>query len=158
MPPVRSTDRQVRYARVLGLVFIAAGFAGVGIGWSGMARVDCAECQLPYLLSGGAAGLGLILVGGFLIVLAQIRATELSFNESIGRTNAALMRIAGTALAADGKNGHVIAGQSTYHRPDCRLVQGKSNLEKVSVESAQMSGLSPCRVCNPEQVDVPLQA
>jgi hypothetical protein len=43
----------------------------------------------------------------------------------------------------------VVAGKSTYHRPECRLVEGKADLDRVSVEVARLQGLSPCRVCNP---------
>jgi hypothetical protein len=42
-----------------------------------------------------------------------------------------------------------VAGKSTYHRPECRLVEGKTDLDRVSVEVARLQGLSPCRVCNP---------
>ena len=67
-------DRQIRYARILGLCFIVAGFAAIAFGWSGAARVACPDCQLPYLLSGGAAGLGLVIVGAIALIIAQIRA------------------------------------------------------------------------------------
>src|SRR5207248_998006 len=56
-------DRQIRFARILGLAFIVAGFVAIGIGWSGAARVDWPGSQFPYFLSAGATGLGLIGVG-----------------------------------------------------------------------------------------------
>ena len=153
-------DRQIRYARILGLCFIVAGFAAIAFGWSGAARVACPDCQLPYLLSGGAAGLGLVIVGAIALVIAQIRAAQFSFQDQVRQINQAVVRVAG--LAASGANGHkdpqVVAGQSTYHRPDCRLVQGKSDLERVTVETAVMTGLSPCRVCNPATPDVPVSS
>jgi len=152
-------DRQIRFARILGLCFIAAGFAAIGFGWSGMARVACPDCQLPYLLSSGAAGIGLIIVGAGALVIAQIRASQLGFQEQVKQINQAVVRVAG--LASSGGNGHkdqVVAGQSTYHRSDCRLVQGKADLERVTVETAVMSGLSPCRVCNPATPDVPVSS
>jgi|SRR5438105_10627838 len=74
--PKRSvaTGRQIRYARVLGLLVCAGGFAVMGLGWAGTARVSCTDCQIPYLLSGGAAGLGLVVFGVTILVLAQLRA------------------------------------------------------------------------------------
>jgi hypothetical protein len=147
-------DRQIRYLRILGLGFVVAGFVVIGFGWSGMAKVACPDCQLPYLLSGGAGGLGLVIVGATLLILSYIRATQFSFTEQVDRINQALVRVAGVAVGG-ATDGHVVAGQSTYHRPECRLVQGKTGLEKVTVATAQMSGLSPCRVCNPEHQDVP---
>jgi hypothetical protein len=59
------------------MVFVAAGFAGIGVGWNEMARVTCVDCQLPYLLSAGAGGLGAIVLGVGLLVIAQIRAERM---------------------------------------------------------------------------------
>ena len=147
----------VRNARILGIVLIALGIAAIIIGWNGMAKVDCAQCQLPYLLSGGAAGLGLVLVGSVLLIMAQIRVAQNAFRDQVRQINQAVIRMAG--LASGGGNGHaVVAGQSTYHRPECRLVQGKSGLERMAPETAAMQGLTPCRVCNPATPDVPVSS
>jgi hypothetical protein len=59
------------------MAFVAAGFAGIGVGWNEMARVTCVDCQLPYLLSSGAGGLGAIVLGVGLLVIAQIRAERM---------------------------------------------------------------------------------
>jgi hypothetical protein len=66
--------RRVQLTRFIGLLFALAGFGAIGIGWNRMASVSCVDCQLPYLLSGGAAGLGLVLVGVGLLLVAQLRA------------------------------------------------------------------------------------
>ena len=145
-------DRQVRYARFLGLVFCVAGFAAIILGWNGTARVACPDCQLPYLLSGGAAGLGLIVVGAVLMVLAQVRSERLHLAEQLS----ALLRPLGAATAAlanGGSNGKVVAGESTYHRPDCSLVRERTELDRVPVETARAVGLSPCRICRPVGAD-----
>ena len=151
-------DRQIRFARILGLCFVAAGFVAIGFSWNGAAKVACVDCQVPYLLSGGAAGLGLIIVGTMSVVIAQIRASQLAFQDQARQINQAVVRVA--SLGQGGGNGHgqVVAGQSTYHRPECRLVQGKQGLERVNVEMAVMNGLSPCRVCNPATPDVTISA
>jgi hypothetical protein len=151
-------DRQIRFARIIGLCFIAAGFVAIGFAWNGAAKVACVDCQFPYFLSGGAAGLGLIVVGSMAVVIAQIRSGQLAFTEQVRHINQAMVRVAG--LTQGGGNGHsqVVAGQSTYHRPECRLVQGKQGLERVNVEMAVMNGLSPCRVCNPATPDVTVSA
>ena len=156
MPAKGRGDRQIRFARILGLSFIVAGFAAIGFGWSGMARVACPDCQLPYLLSGGAAGVGLIILGAASLIIAQVRLAQQSWQDQVAQINQAVIRVAG--LSSSGGNGHsqVVAGQSTYHRPECRLVQGKAGLERVTPETAVMNGLSPCRVCNPAVPDVPV--
>lgn len=151
-------DRQIRFARILGLCFIVAGFIAIGFAWSGMAKVACPDCQLPYLLSGGAAGVGLILLGSVALVVAQIRVAQLGFQDQVGHINQAIVRVAGLTQSGENGRNQVVAGQSTYHRPDCRLVQGKQGLERVTVEMAVMNGLSPCRVCNPATPDVPVSS
>ena len=90
------------------------------------------------------------------LVIAQIRSAQIAFQDQGRQVNQAVLRVA--SLAGTGGNGHsqVVAGQSTYHRPECRLVQGKQGLERVNVETAVMNGLSPCRVCNPATPDVPV--
>jgi hypothetical protein len=148
VPGRQGPDRQVRYGRILGLVFLLVGFLAIGLGWNGMAKIAYADGQLPYLLSGGAVGLGLILVGATLLIAAQLRDERIKL--------AAQLRDVGTAVskavavgAGVASADMVLAGKSTYHLPGCRLVEGKTDVDKVSVEVARLNGLSPCRVCSP---------
>lgn len=156
---------QVRYARMFSLAIALAGFLAIFLGWNGAARFAAVDQQVPYLLSGGAAGLGLIVLAVGLLVIAQIR-TDRRKLMNVLEVMAVAVRKAGmpeaeavttaepsaappTAAAA---NGWVVAGPSTYHRPGCRLVEGKE-LDRVRMNMAQASGLSPCRVCKPEEPD-----
>jgi hypothetical protein len=82
-PPAGDERRHVGFARALGLAFCGAGFVAIVLGWNGMARVTCPDCQLPYLLSAGAVGLGLIVFGATLLLLGQIRAERLRNGEQI---------------------------------------------------------------------------
>jgi hypothetical protein len=149
-PPRRSTGAGVRNARVLGIVLIVGGGVALGLGWAGMASKDCAQCQLPYIVSGGALGLALIVLGSVMFILAQMRVAQESFRDQIRQINQAVIRMAGLTGAGDNGGGQaVLAGSSTYHRPECRLVQGKSGLERMAAETAALQGLTPCRVCNP---------
>lgn len=143
----RGYDRQVRYGRIVGLFLCVAGFVTIGLGWNGMAKLACPDCQLPYLLSGGAAGLGLVLLGVALLVMAQLREESLKLAEQLRNIGTAITR----AMAGPGNGSGilVVAGRSTYHRPGCRLVEGKDGLDRISVEAARLTGLAPCRVCDP---------
>jgi hypothetical protein len=152
-PADRGSDRQVRYGRILGLFFCLAGFVTIGFGWNGMAKVACPDCQLPYLLSGGATGLGLILVGSTLLLLAQIREERMKLAEQLREVGTTLGRAVSIPAIVSAPESRVLAGRSTYHRPGCRLVEGKMDLEEVSVDVARLSGLSPCRVCRPPEPD-----
>lgn len=58
--------------RLIGIIFWLAGGVAITFGWMGMAREACVDCQMPFLLSGGASGLGLIIVGSTLIIIATM--------------------------------------------------------------------------------------
>jgi hypothetical protein len=60
--------------RLLGLLFLGAGGAAIGLGWAGAANKSCVDCQMPYLLSGGAGSLSLVILGVMLLLIAQIRS------------------------------------------------------------------------------------
>jgi hypothetical protein len=80
----------IQLTRWLGIVFVAAGFGVVGLGWDGMARVTCVDCQLPYLLSAGATGIGLVVLGVGLLVIAQLRAERLRLTDHLERLLASM--------------------------------------------------------------------
>ncbi|GLZ35069.1 hypothetical protein Lesp02_72560 [Lentzea sp. NBRC 105346] len=61
--------RRARLRAGLGLVgtlLMACGIAAIGFAWWGTAHTGYVFEQIPYLVSGGLLGLGLIGVGGFL--------------------------------------------------------------------------------------------
>jgi hypothetical protein len=146
---MKQVDLRVRYGRLLGLLFCVAGFITIALGWNGMAREACPDCQLPYIVSGGAGGLGLILFGIALMVMAQIRAERNRLAQQIGEAIRPLVQATATNGAGDTK---VMAAKSTYHRPGCRLVEGKSDVDQMSVAAARAKGLTPCRVCNAAEI------
>jgi hypothetical protein len=153
LPDRKGPDRQVRYGRILGLVFMLLGFVFVGFGWRGMAQFACADCQLPYLLSGGAAGIGLILLGATLLIAAQLRDERLKLADQLREVGTAISKAIAGGASGVAKGDLVLAGKSTYHRPGCRLVEGKTDVDQVTVEVARLNGLSPCRVCSPPTGD-----
>jgi hypothetical protein len=55
-----------RWLFALGGAAVIAGFVLVVIGWAGASDTVLVAGQIPYLISGGLIGLGLIFVGGFL--------------------------------------------------------------------------------------------
>jgi hypothetical protein len=127
----------------------------IGFAWNGAASIDFAQGQLPYLLSGGAAGLGLIGVGMALVLFEGERRSRAHLDQRLD-TLARLLE------DSRGSNGHspngrpaqpeglVVAGQSSYHLPSCRLVTGKEDRVLLTTEEAEERGLAPCRVCQPD--------
>lgn len=149
-------DRLERYFRdpllSLGVLALGVGFLAIGLGWLGSARRACVDCQIPYLISGGAAGLALVVSGSALLVVRAMRAQQRDLQESLRGLREDLTA-AGAASYGEG-NGHkeaevVTVGASSYHRADCHLVQGRGDAEEVPLETAQVRDLSPCRICEP---------
>jgi hypothetical protein len=58
-----------------GLALVVAGFVALFLAWNGAAGVDHVEGQLPYLLSGGLVGLGLV-GAGLTVVNVQTRRAD----------------------------------------------------------------------------------
>lgn len=146
-------DRRVRLARLLGFVLVTAGHVIIGVAWNGSASINFVQGQIPYMLSGGFMGLGMIVTGCVLLLLATIRAereivTELFSDMSrlLGRN---LARAQFSSNGAGDSDGQVVAAQSTYHRAECKVLVGKEGLTTVTVQQAEAEGLEACRVCNP---------
>lgn len=146
-------DRRVRLGRMLGLTFMTAGFVVIGLAWNGAAEVNFAQGQIPYLLSGGFMGLGMIVLGAALLFLATVRSERTlmtdRYDEMVRLLSRNLNRLQISANGAGSSNGQVVAGEHLYHRAECKVLEGKDGLTTVTVEQASAEGLDPCRVCNP---------
>jgi hypothetical protein len=139
----------------LGLVVVAAGLIIIGIGWNGAAgsggqingQTDL-RAQLPWLLSGGILGLGLVVFGAALVIVHNARLDrsrlEIKLDELV---NVSAKAGADTPASAAGI---FVSGGSSYHRPDCRLVSGRADVGYVTSDEAVDRGLSACRICHPE--------
>ncbi|HMC41806.1 MAG TPA: hypothetical protein VKI20_02260 [Acidimicrobiales bacterium] len=148
----------------LGAACVVAGVVIIGLAWNGAASVDFVQGQVPYLLSGGALGLALCVLGASLIVVQSNRRDRSLLEAQLRELNSAVARlataVAATAGASAAGNGggrgrrpastaeQVVVGRSSYHRPQCRLAEGK-DLPVMSAEAAEAEGLSPCRICQP---------
>jgi hypothetical protein len=132
----------------------ALGFLLIVLGWNGAASLDRVPGQMPYVISGGVAGMGLILTG---LVLALVqenrRSTELLIAklDEVGQNLAKQDGAAGAGLTAVPTDGSaVVAGRTTYHLPDCHLISGRDDLQTMGPDAATDRGLAPCRICEPQ--------
>jgi len=145
-------DRRIRVGRLLGFIFITAGFVTIGLAWNGAASRNFITGQFPYLLSGGFMGLALVFTGSTLLFLATIRAERdvmiERMDEMVRLLGRNLNRLSISSNGAGDKR-QVVAAESTYHRAECRILQGKGGLTTVTVDQAEAEGLTACRVCSP---------
>jgi uncharacterized membrane protein len=140
----------------LGLLFCVAGFALIWAGWNGAASYNDIRKQFPFLISGGIAGLALVVVGVGLMVIQSQRADRVQLEANLTELRSILGRMTGVP-ALDGTDadaaGLVVAGPSTYHRPGCRLVAGR-DLPPMTPGQASAAGLEPCRICGAAGADL----
>jgi len=142
----------------LGIGYCLAGVALILLGWNGAASYDRVESQMPYLISGGLAGLALVIIGAALLIVQAQRANRAALESSVSDLRDAIDRLieistsattpavsGGAAAVGEG----VVAGPSSYHRPDCHLIEDQSGLMPMMLSTAQDSGLTPCRICSP---------
>ncbi len=135
----------------LGLLFCMAGLAVIWAGWNGAASYDEIEAQFPYLISGGMAGLALVVIGVGVMVIQSQRADRVQLEANLNELRQILQRLTGAPrpnAAEPADASLVVAGPNAYHRPTCKLVAGR-DLPKMSAEQAEATGLEPCRTCAP---------
>jgi len=151
----RRLRRQALFANRLAVAVVGLGLLVIGFGWYGAsgrgALVDGAtdvRAQIPYLLSGGFLGLALVVLGAALHVSHTTRLERARSDALLEARLDALTTALGAVPAATLPLGLVVAGAAAYHRPDCRLVDGRDGQEVVTLEVAEAKGLRPCRLCS----------
>lgn len=155
------TQRPARLALYVGFICVLLGFIALFLGYQGAATNPIVEAQIPFVISGGLAGLGFLLLGGIgiaagvvLRVTGEIRTELHQTREAITRGSSAMSQVPLAKLEAAAPvttNGAVVVSPSgsSYHLPTCRLVERVDSVSKVAVAEATSQGFQPCRVCNP---------
>jgi hypothetical protein len=140
---------------LLGILYCVVGALLIFLGWNGTASYDRVSAQIPYVVSGGIAGLALVVLGSALLIAqshrgdrAALQATLEELRDALGRV-AAAEEVAAVAQSGSVESGVVLAGPNSYHRPDCRLVVGQAGLTPMDVAAAREQKLEPCRICTP---------
>jgi hypothetical protein len=153
-----------------GAVLMPLGIVAILLGWYGVAHTKYQYNQLPYVVSGGLLGLGLVFLGGFLYFGAWLAKMGNEQRESAQRMADTMLvladlvarqgqlaglssdRAAAGEPAATTQDGTtlVLAGAgSTVHRRDCPLIAHRDDLHALS---GQETDLGTCRVCRPAHV------
>lgn len=138
----------------IGVGLIGVGFALIFLAWNGASGLDYTQGQIPYLISGGIGGLGMVFVGAMMLVLQNARRDRAILSRQLSELSASLDRLSRASSApADGRvstaDGLVVAGATSYHKLECRLVRGRTEAERLSIQEAEERGLDACRICRP---------
>lgn len=137
-----------------GVVLVAAGVVALFLAWNGAAGVDHVEGQIPYLISGGLLGLGLVGVGLTVVNVQSRRQDTAELLAKLEELSEAVQHAAGPpvdvpALTAVPQGDLVVAGRTTYHLPSCRVVAERDDLQPMTPAAAGARGLARCRICKP---------
>ena len=147
---------------VVSAVLLPLGLLLILLGWYGAAHTPYLFEQVPYLISGGLVGLGLVTGAGLLYFgswvarssAAQQRAGEemldllREIREELADRPAPRAASAGAGASGNGYHPEGLvatARGSMLHRPDCAVVTGREDLRQVSADD----GLKPCALCQP---------
>lgn len=142
-----------KLANAIAFGIIGLGFLALYLGWNGAANKACVDCQIPYLLSGGAVGLGLIATGLGVLVVQSSKRNRAELEDKLDALIDAMEASSGGRPAIRGAapklpRTHVLVGDSTFHTQDCRLAAHR-DVEALPRREAVDRGLDPCRVCTP---------
>ena len=154
--PKQSRPRMWDSPKIVGILYaialVVTGFGAIGLAWRGTARILAVGGQIPWVVSGGMGGLGLIGTGLGLLLTHQVK------NEGVLRSEA-LNSLLGEALDSrfapalmrrmSASSRQVVVGSSAFHLPSCRFAQ-RDGLRRISRAMAQDLRLSPCRACKPD--------
>jgi hypothetical protein len=133
----------------LGVLLALLGFLVLFFGWNGAASKDYVPAQFPYLISGGAVGVAIVVLGATLILVQNQRADLARLEAVLERMASTLERQAAREADPASLEGYVVAGSTTYHRPECALPEARTEAHLVPLADVPRSGLQPCRVCAP---------
>ena len=142
--------------RILGLTFVTAGFIFIFLAWNGSASQNIIMAQFPYVISGGIMGMALVGTGSLLLMLSTVRAERQLMTEKFDEIVTLLGRsLAATQFSTNGGTDaatKVIAASAHYHRQECKILEGKTGLTRISLQQAVSEGLQSCRVCEPPRM------
>jgi hypothetical protein len=148
-----------RWVLIAGAVMVPLGIALILLAWYGAAHKPLIIQQFPYLLSGGLLGLGLMFTGGLAYFGYWVTRLVQENRHHTQELVAAIDRLAALAGEEDGPavkaggNGMLVATATgtMLHRPDCPVVANRQGVRRVKADAP---GFAPCKICEPELVDL----
>jgi hypothetical protein len=134
----------------LGLAVVALGLLVIGLGYNGAAGNLYPQAQTPYLLSGGFAGLAIVVFGAAFMVAQSAREDRQRLEGLLLQLIEAQQSASPAGAVPSNVDGLFAAGTASYHLPQCRLVDGREEVSYLTAAEAGARDLKPCRVCQPE--------
>lgn len=138
-------------------VLLILGVVLVLLGWWGAAHTNIFTEQIPYLISGGLLGLGLIIAAGLVAYAAisqratqQLRRDLMFLAQSVGGNGQARsVEMADRGDVRDSGQVFVVPGGRSYHVAGCPILEGKEGVKELEASKAIGSGYTACKLCGP---------
>jgi hypothetical protein len=137
-------------------VLLPLGLLVIVLGWYGAAHTPYLFEQVPYLISGGLLGLGIVMAAGLVYFASWVARGAAAQEDSAQQQLLLLQEIRDQLALRPGSNGRgpqvgsagfvATARGSMWHRVDCAVVQGREDLHAVGPDGG---GLQPCALCDP---------
>ena len=150
-----NTQQFWRLGGQLGILLCLLGFLVMFFGWNGAASKNVVMAQFPYLISGGIAGLAIVVIGAAMLIVQSAREDRARIEAALDRLTTAVEAGGGAAAPraavqpGAGAGGYVLASATTYHRLECSLTEARDEAHAIGLEDAFARRLEPCRVCRP---------
>jgi hypothetical protein len=150
---------------VVGWVLLGLGALFILIGWIGVSGTPVLAKQIPYVVSGGIAGVFLAVAGAYFLGTEELRKdsgrldrlekmVEELHATLLTRSDAPVLPSSDGGAAANGKVSYVaLAGSDTYHRADCAMVADKAGTAVLAPSTIKRRNLQPCGLCSPVTAD-----
>jgi hypothetical protein len=137
----------------IGWVLTALGAIAIVVGWSQTSDELFVARQVPYLISGGLGGLGLLVLGGVFLTTNDLYR----YTDRLDRVERKVDDIH-RALVAAGEIPELDAAElsvvevlpagTTFHRSGCPAVNGKAT-DVMPPTAAMEAGRTACKLCSP---------
>jgi hypothetical protein len=146
-----------RVMALLATVMLPGGIVAILLGWYGAAHTPFVFEQMPYLISGGLLGVGLLTAGGLLYIgswMARLAEVQREESEKVREMLRGIRQeleylpgLLGDGAAPAAHRTFVATPTGTmFHVPDCSVVAGRDELRQVRGDEP---GLTPCKLCQP---------
>jgi hypothetical protein len=142
----------------LGVLLCLIGFVALFLGWNGAASKNVIMAQFPFLISGGLAGVAIVVIGAAMLIVQNAREDRARLEATLERLVTAVEHSAGGAAprrASVSDGSMVLAGLASYHRLDCALPAAREEAHLLPLDDAIARGIEPCRVCRPPAMAPP---
>jgi hypothetical protein len=142
----------------LGVLLCLIGFVALFLGWNGAASKNVIMAQFPFLISGGLAGLAIVVIGAAMLIVQNAREDRARLEATLERLITAVEHSSGGAAprpASVSDGSMVLAGLASYHRLDCSLPAAREEAHLLPLDDALARGIEPCRVCRPPAMAQP---